>query len=233
MVKRRIRRSTSLRCKDDSDCVQGKGKGVCMIKSMALGGAVGSNPSYRCVCMNRAGGLRLCIEVNRLILRSKNYKLGICAADLPNSLRKKRSLITTTRTKYRLKIRRCYNVAPSQSVAVLVRNEQGEKELVGLTWGLIPHWAKDPAKLKPQINARSETVGEKPFFRDAFKRSRCVVPASGYYEWAKKESGKQPYYIHGKDSSLLSLAGVWATCVMPESRLQTILLFLLKTLHPR
>ena len=86
-----------------------------------------------------------------------------------------------------------YNVAPTQDVPV-VRLEEGERELVMLRWGLIPSWAKDPEIGNRMINARAETVAEKPSFRAAFRHRRCLVVAHGFYEWQKRPHGpKQPY----------------------------------------
>lgn len=103
-----------------------------------------------------------------------------------------------------------YNIAPTQPVAVVRRHpEQDRRELVHVHWGLIPFWAKDPAIGSRMINARSETVAEKPAFRAAYKYRRCIVPASGFYEWQKQNGHKQPYYIHHAGGAPLALAGLW------------------------
>ena len=99
-----------------------------------------------------------------------------------------------------------YNVAPSSPVPV-VRRQTG-KELALCHWGFIPHWVKEPV-LKP-INARAETLAGKPYFRDAFKRRRCLVPANGYYEWRAAPGGKQPYFIRMAGAELFSFAGLWS-----------------------
>ena len=99
-----------------------------------------------------------------------------------------------------------YNVSPSHTVPV-VRLEYNEKVLANLHWGLIPHWAKD-SKIKP-INAKAETIESKPFFRSAFKKSRCLVPANGFYEWKKTNRHKQPFYFRLEDADLLAFAGLW------------------------
>ena len=79
-----------------------------------------------------------------------------------------------------------------------------------MPWGLVPWWWKKKAKEAPAtFNARAETVAEKPMFRDAFRRSRCLIPASGYYEWQKTPTGKQPYYYTANDGSPLTIAGLW------------------------
>ena len=87
-----------------------------------------------------------------------------------------------------------YNVAPTQEVAV-VRQPGGAtgRSLDLLRWGLIPHWAKDPTIGNRMINARGESVADKPAFRDSFRERRCLIPADGFYEWAKTKHGKQPY----------------------------------------
>jgi putative SOS response-associated peptidase YedK len=83
------------------------------------------------------------------------------------------------------------------------------RESVLLRWGLIPSWSKDTASGNRLINARSETAREKPSFRTAFKRHRCLIPANGFYEWKKQERGKQPYYIRRRDGHLFAFAGLW------------------------
>ena len=103
-----------------------------------------------------------------------------------------------------------YNIAPTQPVAAVRRNpDTGRRELTHMHWGLIPFWAKDPSIGSRMINARSETVAEKPAFRAAFKYRRCIIPASGFYEWQKQNGHKQPHYIHHKDGAPLGFAGLW------------------------
>jgi putative SOS response-associated peptidase YedK len=87
-----------------------------------------------------------------------------------------------------------------------------------MRWELIPSWWKKTAKEVPStFNARAETVAQKPMFRSAFKRSRCIVPASGYYEWRPVEGSKQPYFISAADDGVLSIAGLWDQWKDPES----------------
>ena len=100
-----------------------------------------------------------------------------------------------------------YNVAPTQPVAAVRLNQSGERELTFFQWGLIPSWAKDPAMGSKMINARAETAAEKPAFRAAFKRRRCLLPSTGFYEWLQLEGRKQPMYIHPTDDKSRSLAG--------------------------
>lgn len=103
-----------------------------------------------------------------------------------------------------------YNIAPTQPVAtVRLNTDTGVRELTHMHWGLIPFWAKDPSIGSRMINARSETAAEKPAFRAAFKYRRCIIPASGFYEWQKQNGSKQPFYIHHRDGEPLGLAGLW------------------------
>ena len=91
-------------------------------------------------------------------------------------------------------------------------------ELVSMRWGLIPYWWKKPVKQLPAtFNARAEGVASKPMFRDAFKRHRCIIPASGYYEWIKRSGGKQPFYISAADGGVLSFAGLWDRWKNPDT----------------
>jgi putative SOS response-associated peptidase YedK len=104
-----------------------------------------------------------------------------------------------------------YNVCPTDPVDVLTAAE-GKPELVTMRWGLVPWWWSKPLKdlRMATFNARAETVETKPVFRDAFKRSRCLIPMSGYYEWQNTAGGKQPWYFTAADGSrLLTAAGLW------------------------
>lgn len=116
-----------------------------------------------------------------------------------------------------------YNVAPTQPVAAIrLADGSKQRELTFFRWGLIPSWSKDPKIGSRMINARSETVAEKPSFRAAFKRRRCIIPADGFYEWQKVDGGKQPIFIHGVDKRPFALAGLWEMWSDPEgSMLQT------------
>lgn len=102
-----------------------------------------------------------------------------------------------------------YNVAPTQDVPVIRQTPAGERHLGFLRWGLIPFWAKDPSIGNRLINARSETVTEKPSFRAAVKKRRCLVITDGFYEWKKVPGGKQPYHIHMPDRRPFAVAGLW------------------------
>lgn len=132
-----------------------------------------------------------------------------------------------------------YNIAPSQGVPV-VRLEEGVRRMVLVRWGLVPRWAKQPPA-PPPINARSESAAEKPMFRDAFARRRCLVPASGFYEW-RDDGGprKQPYYIHPRDGAPLAFAGLWERWTPPAGEAQETMAILttganaaLRALHDR
>ncbi|MAI25490.1 MAG: hypothetical protein CMN75_05610 [Spirochaeta sp.] len=109
-----------------------------------------------------------------------------------------------------------FNVAPSQPI-LAVRQEEGDaRRVVALHWGLIPFWVKDRSDFSLMINARSETAATKPSFRAALRKRRCLVPADGFYEWAKKAKGtpsQGPYYFHAPESSLLAIAGIWESWV--------------------
>ena len=101
-----------------------------------------------------------------------------------------------------------YNVTPSQEIPVIIR-EDGENKLVGFHWGLVPFWAKDKSIGNRLINARMETVSEKPAFRAAFKKRRCLIPANGFYEWKDSDGNKQPFYITAASDEPFAFAGLW------------------------
>lgn len=102
-----------------------------------------------------------------------------------------------------------YNAAPTQRLPIVRVSDQGNLELKLLRWGLIPSWAKDPSIGVKMINARGETVAEKPAFRAAFKRRRCLVPMAGFYEWQKTPAGKMPHFIHPLNSGFWAIAGLY------------------------
>jgi len=109
-----------------------------------------------------------------------------------------------------------YNIAPSQQVAVVRAASSGERELAMLRWGLIPPWAKDASIGSRLINARSETILEKPSFKGAFRARRCILPASGFYEWQRRGRERIPRYFRLRDGAPMSLAGVWERWRSPE-----------------
>ena len=102
-----------------------------------------------------------------------------------------------------------YNIAPTQSVAAIREDAAGARELAMLRWGLVPSWAKDPAIGNRMINARAETVAEKPSYRSAYKHRRCAILANGFYEWRKDGNGKTPWFITTEDDSPFAFAGLW------------------------
>jgi putative SOS response-associated peptidase YedK len=109
-----------------------------------------------------------------------------------------------------------YNIAPMQDVPIVRRTPSGTRELVEVRWGLVPRWAKDPAIGNRMINARSETLAEKPSFRTALKRHRCLLPADGFYEWMQTTSGaKQPIHIGMKDGTPFAFAGLFERWLSP------------------
>jgi putative SOS response-associated peptidase YedK len=119
-------------------------------------------------------------------------------------------LVKLYRVHDRPNLRPRYNIAPSQNILAIRLNEDGKQEAVELRWGLLPFWAKEEKISYSTINARAETVAQKPAFRDAFKKRRCLIPADGYYEWKKQKDGsKQPYRITLKPEQPFSFAGLW------------------------
>jgi putative SOS response-associated peptidase YedK len=110
-----------------------------------------------------------------------------------------------------------YNIAPSQRIAAVRATPDGSgRELALLRWGLIPSWSKDSAIGNRLINARAETAREKPSFRNAFRRHRCLIPTNGFYEWQRLERGKQPYFIRMRDERLFAFAGLWDRWESPD-----------------
>ena len=102
-----------------------------------------------------------------------------------------------------------YNIAPTQFIAAIRRDDEEQSELVMLRWGLVPFWAKDPAIGNRMINARAETVAEKPSFRNAYRKRRSLILADGFYEWRKEGETKTPYLISLADGSPFAFAGLW------------------------
>lgn len=107
-----------------------------------------------------------------------------------------------------------YNIAPSQPVAVIAND--APMTLTYFKWGLVPSWAKDPTVGYKMINARSETAAEKPSFRAAFKRRRCIIPADGFYEWQQGAGGKTPLFIHMDGRPVFGMAGLWESWQSPD-----------------
>jgi putative SOS response-associated peptidase YedK len=109
-----------------------------------------------------------------------------------------------------------YNIAPTQQVPIVRRSADGVNEWVEVRWGLVPRWAKDPSIGARMINARAETAAEKPAFRNAFRRHRCLLPADGFYEWRAAPDGKHPMHIGMRDGKTFGLAGLYERWLSPE-----------------
>ena len=112
-----------------------------------------------------------------------------------------------------------YNIAPMQQVPIVRINAHGARELAFVRWGLVPRWAKDPAIGAKMINARGETVRDKPAFRTAYRRHRCLLPANGFYEWMARDGGtggKQPVHVALKDGAPLAFAGIAERWLGPD-----------------
>lgn len=107
------------------------------------------------------------------------------------------------------KYERSYNIAPGRKILNIVQLDDGSRKAVNLFWGLVPSWSKDSKNSSHLINARMETVREKASFRSAFKHRRCLIPANGFYEWLRNETGKQAFHIHRQDQQLFAFAGLW------------------------
>jgi putative SOS response-associated peptidase YedK len=114
-----------------------------------------------------------------------------------------------------------YNIAPSQQVVGIRPTDDGKRQLTLFRWGLIPHWAKDPAIGNKMINARAETAAEKPSFRSPFRTRRCIIPASAFFEWKKEGKQKIPYCIRNRDKTPLALAGLWDNWQGPEGVIES------------
>lgn len=111
-----------------------------------------------------------------------------------------------------------YNIAPTTPIDVLRLGKAG-REMVPMRWGLVPSWWKKPlGELPSTFNARAETVMEKPMFRSAFKSRRCIIPASGFYEWTGKPGAKTPHYFSARDDRPLAFAGLWECWRDPETK---------------
>jgi putative SOS response-associated peptidase YedK len=116
-----------------------------------------------------------------------------------------------------------YNIAPTQDIVVVRADPaSGRRTALNLRWGLVPSWTKELTPGPPMINARSETLGEKPAFRTAYRQRRCLIPADGFYEWKQSATAargkKQPYYIHRPDGAPFAFAGLWESWRAPGDR---------------
>ncbi len=133
-----------------------------------------------------------------------------------------------------------YNIAPTQEILALITDNQGRR-IENFRWGLIPHWAKDPQIAQKLINARAETLFEKPSFRDAVRRRRCLIIADGFYEWRQTPQGKKtPVYVRLKSREPFGFAGLWEAWQSPDGQtLKTCTIIttepneLIKSIHTR
>lgn len=137
-------------------------------------------------------------------------------------------------------VRPRYNIAPTQNVVAIRTYPDGTRHSDLLKWGLIPSWAKDPSIGPGMINARSETVAEKPAFRGALKHRRCIIPANGFFEWQSVGGKKKPLYVRLKDNGPMMFAGLWDQWKSPDGSViescaivTTTANDLIKTLHAR
>lgn len=118
------------------------------------------------------------------------------------------------------RVERHWNIAPGQYV-IVIRPETDRRIADVAQWGLVPSWSRDPTTGRRPINARAETVAEKPTFREAFRNKRCIIPASGFYEWRKEGAQKQPFYIHPVGEELFAFAGLMENWKGPDGELHT------------
>ena len=109
-----------------------------------------------------------------------------------------------------------FNIPPGTDISVIRQSPDSKRVLHMLRWGLVPHWARDPGIGSKLNNARGESVTEKPSFRDAFKRRRCLIPANGYFEWKAEGKIKQPYYISLKSGEPMAMGGLWESWKAPD-----------------
>lgn len=110
-----------------------------------------------------------------------------------------------------------YNICPGTGiVAILEDRDKGGRKADVFHWGLVPSWAKDPNIGYKLVNARAETIGEKPSYRDAYRYRRCLVPASGFYEWDRTKSPRQPYYFYPENEAFMAMAGIWEHWMHPS-----------------
>ena len=131
------------------------------------------------------------------------------------------TLYTLPDTTPRLDTQPRYNGAPTQEFALCRMNENGTRSMAALRWGLVPFWAKDAKIGARLINARAETVHEKPAFRSAFRARRCLIPSNGWFEWKRTGGGKQPYFLALASSEPVSFAALWEQWGRPGQRLES------------
>lgn len=121
-----------------------------------------------------------------------------------------------------LQLKPRYNIAPSQQIPVII-TENGKRKVILMRWGLVPFWAKDTSIGNKMINARAETIAEKPAFRQAVKKRRCLIPTNGFYEWKKEGATKTPMWIYPRGQAPFAFAGIWESW-HPEGKEEETLL---------
>ena len=134
-----------------------------------------------------------------------------------------------------------YNIAPSQPVLALATSTDAPEPVwIHFRWGMVPRWAKDPARGNQMINARCESLHEKLAFRSAFRHRRCILPMSGFYEWAKVGAKRQPYFVKPATDSVMGVAGLWEPWQSPDGAALTTCTIIttganatVRPLHPR
>ena len=125
-----------------------------------------------------------------------------------------------------------YNLAPGTDIPVVRRSLDGTRVLHLLLWGLVPHWSKDPAIGSLLINARAESVPDKPAFRGAFQHRRCLITADGFFEWHRQGPHKQPYYFSSPAGQVLALGGLWESWQPPAGELLRSVCILITAANP-
>ena len=126
-----------------------------------------------------------------------------------NLVSKSEKIVETFRLHRLPRYEASYNIPPGQKILTVVQLDDGSYKAVYLFWGLIPHWSKDRKISSHLINARAETLAEKPAFKAAYRQRRCLIPATGFYEWQKNEQGKQAYCIRHEEQQPFAFAGLW------------------------
>ncbi len=151
------------------------------------------------------------------------YYFGMCARFAYYFLMQQVQLLTSLGWSYDDAIDSCYNVAPTMDAPVILIGKAGDAGVAKLKWGLVPSWAADPSVGVRMFNARSETIREKPAYREAFEQRRCVVPISGFYEWETlpELKRKKPWFVTPEDGSIMPLAAVWERWGEGRDRLDT------------
>lgn len=114
-----------------------------------------------------------------------------------------------------------YNIAPSQNILCVLSPQSGHRIVSMMQWGLVPFWARDPKMGSRMINAKAETVAIKPAFRAAFRSRRCLIPATGFYEWQRQPDRRQPYMVRARSGGLFAMAGLWERWGKDEATLET------------